>query len=104
MTAAGPTKSSHLRDHEAFAAIVSGRVQGVGFRYSARREALRLGLTGWVRNLDDGDVELRAEGPRGALADFREWLQDGPPGAWVERVEARPTKPTGSFLTFDAVP
>jgi len=104
MTAAGSTKPSPLRGQAAFTAIVSGRVQGVGFRFSARREALRLGLTGWVRNLDDGDVELRAEGQRGALADFRAWLQEGPPGAWVERVDARPVEPTGSFSTFDAVP
>jgi acylphosphatase len=104
VTAASPTNLPHLRDRTAFAAIVSGRVQGVGFRYSARREALRLGLAGWVRNLDDGDVELRAEGPRGALAEFREWLQEGPPDAWVERVEVRTVEPTGSFSTFDAVP
>jgi acylphosphatase len=74
----------------AFHAIVSGRVQGVGFRYEARREALRLRLFGWVRNLDDGSVELWAEGDGAVLAEFREWLTVGPSGAWVASVMVDP--------------
>jgi acylphosphatase len=53
-----------------------------------------------VRNLPDGDVELRAEGPREAVAAFREWLDEGPPGARVESVDARALPPTGEFDGF----
>jgi acylphosphatase len=85
----------------AFHAIVSGRVQGVGFRYEARREALRLRLFGWVRNLDDGSVELWAEGDGAVLAEFREWLTVGPSGAWVASVMVDPREPCGRYATFD---
>jgi len=72
----------------------------VGFRYSARREALRLGITGWVRNLADGDVEVLAEGEAAALADFRSWLDEGPPGAAIAAVTERKRAPTGHFSDF----
>lgn len=65
--------------------IVSGRVQGVGFRWSAQRRAEDLGLAGWVRNLPDGRVEVMAAGDR--LAELEEWLQEGPRWARVEAVE-----------------
>jgi len=73
----------------------------VGFRYYARREAQRLGLSGWVSNLDSGDVEVWAEGDTAALADFREWLDQGPPGAWVLSVEAKAREPTGRYGGFE---
>jgi acylphosphatase len=63
------------------------------------REALRLGLAGWVRNLPDGDVEVWAEGDRDALADYRAWLEEGPPGARVEAVRASPREIAG-FSSF----
>jgi acylphosphatase len=69
-------------------AVVSGRVQGVGFRYSTQEVATRLGLAGWVRNLTDGCVELEAEGDRAALAHLLEFLRAGPRMARVEGVEA----------------
>jgi acylphosphatase len=69
---------------------VSGRVQGVGFRWSAAREAEALGLRGAVRNAADGTVEVAAEGPRGALDRFGAWLHRGPPGARVATVEETP--------------
>jgi acylphosphatase len=84
----------------AFSAQVQGRVQGVGFRYSAQREALRLGLTGWVRNTPQGDVELWAEGPREKLASFLQWLRRGPPGARVELVRHEPRTPLGVYRRF----
>ena len=84
----------------AFHATISGSVQGVGFRYSARREALRLGIQGWVRNLPDGDVEITAEGERQALAEFREWLDEGPPGAWIRSVNLEMRSPSGHFADF----
>ncbi|MGA2545272.1 MAG: acylphosphatase [Rectinemataceae bacterium] len=79
---------------------MSGSVQGVGFRYSARREALRLGVSGWARNLPDGDVEVMAEGKIAALADFREWLDEGPPGAWIQSVTAERRQATGHYSDF----
>jgi len=85
---------------KAIHAIVQGRVQGVGFRYSARYAARKLDITGWVRNLENGDVEILAEGSEEALADFEAWLSDGPPGARVDRLLATPRQPTGSFMDF----
>lgn len=66
---------------------VSGQVQGVFFRASTRDEARRLGLTGWVRNLPDGRVEVLACGERPALDTLVEWLHEGPPHANVSGVE-----------------
>ena len=76
-----------------FRARVSGRVQGVGFRWSAVREARQLGLRGRVRNAIDGSVEVEVEGPVRALEDFLAWLRRGPPGAWVSGVEVDPAGP-----------
>lgn len=66
---------------------VSGRVQGVGFRYAALDEARWLGLRGWVRNLPDGRVEVLAQGEAALLDQLYAWLQQGPPAAQVTRVE-----------------
>jgi acylphosphatase len=82
-------------------AVVSGRVQGVGFRYSAVREARRLGLTGCVRNLPDGAVEVIAEGPRGRLARLEAWLRLGPPGARVLSVDVNYFRATGTYRDFE---
>lgn len=68
--------------------LVSGRVQGVFFRASAQQAAQRLALTGWVRNLADGRVELVACGEPDKLAALEAWLWQGPPGARVEQVSA----------------
>ena len=63
--------------------FAEGRVQGVCFRWACREEAMRLNLTGWVRNLSDGRVEVTAEGPAPQVERLREWLTHGPPGARV---------------------
>ncbi len=68
------------------AAIVSGRVQGVGFRYAATAAARRLRLTGYVRNAPDGTFRTVAEGRTDDVRAFRDWLQQGPPGASVREV------------------
>ncbi len=81
-------------------ALVEGRVQGVGFRYSAVREAQNLRLTGWVRNLDSGDVEVWAEGDREAVDAFLAWLERGPPGAFVSAVRASKRDIAG-YTAFD---
>ena len=67
--------------------LVSGRVQGVGFRYHARAAARSLRLSGWVRNLSDGRVESVAEGASRDLDAFESWLRNGPEFARVDRVE-----------------
>ncbi|HXO19483.1 MAG TPA: acylphosphatase [Thermoanaerobaculia bacterium] len=67
--------------------LLHGRVQGVGFRYFTRRLARELGIAGRVRNRADGKVEVEAAGDPAALADFRERLREGPPGARVASIE-----------------
>ena len=84
----------------AFFALVEGRVQGVGFRYSACAEARRLGLTGWVKNTQDGDVEVFAEGPRKQLDALLQWLHHGPPGARVDSVRCDRRSPLGVYRDF----
>ena len=74
--------------HEARQFTVHGRVQGVWFRDSTRREAERLGITGHAINLPDGSVEVLANGTRDALAELEKWLHRGPPLASVARVES----------------
>ncbi len=69
---------------------VTGRVQGVGFRWFVTAEANRLGLAGWVRNNADGSVELEAEGALKAIEQLRERVRQGPPAARVERVVEMP--------------
>jgi acylphosphatase len=71
-------------------AVVSGLVQGVWYRQSCRREAERLGVSGWVRNRSDGRVELEAEGTRGAVDALLAWAHYGPPRALVESVDVEP--------------
>jgi acylphosphatase len=66
---------------------ILGRVQGVGFRWFAREEARRLGLSGWVTNRPGGEVELEAGGEPQSLERLRRALEVGPPGATVERLE-----------------
>jgi acylphosphatase len=75
--------------------IVYGDVQGVGFRYSARAQASRLGVGGWVRNRGDGTVEAEIEGDEASVATLLDWFADGPPGAMVERTDVTEVEPTG---------
>ena len=79
---------------------VAGRVQGVFFRANTREVAQRLGLSGYVRNLPDGRVEVVAEGEEEALRKLVDWCHEGPPLARVERVEVRWENPTGEFSGF----
>ncbi|HEX6560148.1 MAG TPA: acylphosphatase [Longimicrobiales bacterium] len=65
---------------------VTGRVQGVGFRWFVLTEAVRLGLRGWVRNAPDGSVELEAAGSAQAVAELRRRVERGPPAARVAQV------------------
>jgi acylphosphatase len=83
--------------------IVTGRVQGVGYRFWATRMAVRLGLRGWVRNRRDGSVEALVTGDPKAVAAMIEVCRDGPPGAGVTDVAATPDDDDGS-VGFDARP
>ncbi|MDH5711001.1 MAG: acylphosphatase [Gammaproteobacteria bacterium] len=67
--------------------LISGRVQGVFYRASAQRQAIALGLCGWVRNLTDGRVELLACGDSAALNELEKWLKIGPEYAKVSNIE-----------------
>jgi acylphosphatase len=84
----------------AFSALIQGRVQGVGFRYSACHEARLGGLRGWVRNTPEGDVEVWAEGPREKLEVFLQWLHRGPPQARVDSVQYALRTPLGQYRNF----
>lgn len=70
--------------------LVRGRVQGVGFRWFVHREASELELKGWVRNTEDGEVEVVAAGDTEALAELRASLQRGPRGSRVDKVIEHP--------------
>ena len=67
--------------------IISGRVQGVGYRAATATEARRLGIFGWVQNRPDGSVELEAEGPDDKVAALLAWAEYGPPSAQVTKVK-----------------
>ena len=81
-------------------ALVHGRVQGVAFREYTRRQAVRLGLSGWARNRPDGTVETVFEGPAAEVDELLTWLATGSPYARVGRVEHREEEPTGESGGF----
>ncbi len=82
-------------------AVIRGDVQGVGFRYFVLRKAQQLGLRGWVRNNDDGTVELVAEGARQDLEQLKRAVGEGPRMARVDRVDTRWQSATGNLNGFD---
>jgi acylphosphatase len=79
-------------------AIVSGRVQGVAFRHSTTEEARRLGVVGWIKNRDDGTVELEAEGAADQISALLAWCEQGPSLARVSRFVVTELPPTASHL------
>lgn len=87
--------------NERLSATVTGRVQGVGFRWWVRTAAERLGLTGWVMNApDERSVELVAEGARRSLDRLEQLLREGPPGSVVDRVEVSRSPAAGGYDRF----
>ena len=82
--------------------LITGRVQGVGFRFYMERKARELGVTGWVRNRRDGAVEATVQGSSSAVEAMIAWARRGPPSAVV--ADVRVTDASGDFATFEARP
>ena len=82
--------------------LITGRVQGVGFRFYMQRKAREFGLTGWVRNCRDGSVETVIQGTSEAVEMMIAWARRGPPSAVVAAV--RVTDANGDFVSFEARP
>jgi acylphosphatase len=89
------------QEYRAVRLRLTGRVQGVGFRWFVREAARELGVAGRVRNLPDGSVEALAAGDPAALASFRERLRDGPPGARVAKIEEQELAPVPDWEGFE---
>ncbi|MGQ0536994.1 MAG: acylphosphatase [Methanobacteriota archaeon] len=81
--------------------VIVGKVQGVWFRAAMQKEARRLGVRGWVRNLPDGSVEAVAEGEPAAVEALVAWSHEGPPGARVVDVHVTPAGPDEGSASFD---
>jgi acylphosphatase len=82
--------------------VITGRVQGVGFRFYMQRKARELGVTGWVRNRRDGAVEAVIQGEPDVVESMTAWTRRGPPSAVV--TEVRITEATGDYSTFETLP
>lgn len=91
---AGATEVRHL--------VITGRVQGVGFRYSISMEAARLSISGWVRNRRDGSVEAVVAGSAEQVAAIMNWARRGPPGAQVDHVAVEHAH--GEYSGFEQLP
>lgn len=81
--------------------IVQGMVQGVGFRYFVQRQAMKLNLTGYVRNLYNGDVEIVAEGERSLIEEFIKEVKVGPRTAYVKDLKIEWKEPQNKHKGFD---
>ncbi|MCW5873066.1 MAG: acylphosphatase [Anaerolineales bacterium] len=90
-----------MKAQQRMTAHVSGGVQGVGFRYFVWHQARALQLTGWVRNLHDGSVEVLAEGPLPALEQLAAALRSGPPMADVQGCQLAWLPASGEFSKFE---
>ncbi len=95
MTASGEVDEVGVR------LVFTGRVQGVYFRANTKEKALRLGLSGWVRNLPDGRVEAWVEGDRQAIGPLLEYCQGDIPNAMVDMVDMEESTPTGDYPSFE---
>lgn len=80
--------------------LVTGRVQGVGFRWFVEREAQLIGVGGWVRNLEDGAVEVLASGTEPQLSALYERLREGPRAARIDQVVVNDAPPFSGYTTF----
>lgn len=90
---------NNIREH----LIIEGRVQGVWFRESTRRQAVFLGVSGWVKNRAEGTVEALLEGPEDAVLKLVDWCRKGPSAASVTRIQETEEAWRGEFSSFDVV-
>jgi len=81
--------------------IVSGKVQGVGFRFYTQRKAIELGLTGYVQNLPNGNVEIIAVGEPTQIEVLREWAKSGSPNAIVDNLDIKSSNDDQEYNSFD---
>ena len=88
---------------KAFKATVSGKVQGVWFRDSTRQEAIKLKVTGWVKNIPGGTVYLEAEGEENNLKSLERWIHIGSLHSRVETVDLQWSEPTNTYSTFEII-
>ncbi|MBT3251270.1 MAG: acylphosphatase [Candidatus Marinimicrobia bacterium] len=89
------------KDYRRVSAIISGRVQGVYYRESTRRQVLKIGgLTGWVKNQPDNTVKLIVEGNREKVQQLLDWCQSGPPMARVQSIDILEENYLGEFSDF----
>ena len=91
---------SAAADERAVRMVISGRVQGVSFRYFTRQAARRLGLVGWVKNLPSGQVEVRVRGAEPVLELFRQQLRQGPPASRVDELSQTELASPGDWSDF----
>lgn len=97
-------KKLHRDSHvETLVVRITGRVQGVGFRIAAVRHAHMLGITGWVRNADDGAVEALLQGPHDQVDRMLSWLHMGPPAARVQEVASQEEITERYFDRFEQI-
>ena len=90
-----------MTDSKRVHVIVEGRVQGVFFRAYTRDEAVKLGLTGWIRNRPNGSVEALIEGKEAAVEKMLQWFHQGSPHSLVTKVHAREESPVEDNTTFE---
>ncbi|MCM1984293.1 acylphosphatase [Lyngbya confervoides] len=95
-----PPHPSDSSPHICLRSLISGHVQGVGYRYATQDKAQALGLLGWVRNCPDGRVEAMIEGDRAQVEALVDWFWSGPPGARVSEVRTE-SKPLQQFQRFE---
>ena len=82
--------------------VITGRVQGVGFRFYMQRKARELGVTGWVRNRRDGSVEAVIQGEPDRVESMTAWTRRGPPSAVV--VDVKISEASGDYSSFETLP
>lgn len=82
--------------------VITGRVQGVGFRFYMQRKARELGVTGWVRNRRDGAVEAVVQGEADAVEAMTAWARRGPPSAAVAEIKVEDG--SGDYVAFETLP
>ena len=92
-----------MTDRTATRAVIRGRVQGVSFRAWTEEEATRRGLSGWVRNREDGAVEAEFSGPAGAVEDMISACRRGPPAARVDDIETEAVDPPADDGEFRVI-